>query len=1026
MMYRPSSSVVERLRSLFQKRIGDSAFAVLGDGTGRVEVQGKLGYVYIRFPNGKDENGFATYSSPQMARSANAAYLNFEGAGVYVAYRDNNELEVVSAHYAFIDQAGYDTRTLNPLNQQSRFVYPFQLTYGLANAVATSLTDSFLVTVKWFRHYTGGNTFQAFETPLEADKIDLSSYIPATDMHCYAAVWIDTYTNTAEVTTSTPQALSSPLDDTDIQELVTDRPPDAMPLKAFYLANDQATLKQSADESDLRQHMSVPPVLGFPQTLNTRERVRPNRTFVIPGDSSVGSGSLTLESGARLLRVHKTNLTTTDPTTGDDSADGYSVGSYWFNTSSGALFVATGVTVGAAVWASVTSGMESFTVSADSGTPIAIEDDDNLALVGGDAIGTDTDTPGTVTISLLDNGVTTSKILDAAITAIKLATDAVTTAKIAALAVTTAKINDLAVTAAKIADATITLAKLAVGTPGKLIGFDSSGAAAEIDRVVDDVSATWGEAMTLRAYVYRKPSDGKWYKIDTSDPAKISATRGFVCDLGTSGGTINTEGFVRRMGPLTGFSSLTSGAAVYGSTGGGIVQTEPTAVIDAGPVIISDAGYATSTSAVFVDARRPVIYREHVLSSVNEITTITHHGDSLLARKVIARTYAYDAVLADSYSGTRDLSIDLKGPSGAGGSTPIDTLGGTAYRLGDGGGNDFKQAQQFQLTNAGRFDNVQFTLRTSAGSPTDPVTVSIRTDDGSNKPSTTILWTTTVAVTANTTNTATAVDGPNLAASTPYWVVYEVPAQATNVGYNMDGSSSSVYASGISRSDSSASPGTWTTTNAGDLRMTITVNANPAATAVAQQVSLLSDSVITEVRLWLKRTGTLAGNLTLELAANNAGDPGSTITLGTSQPVAASSVSTSYGWVSFLFPIAIRPTMTATAFYHLKLTTSDSVSSTNYVSWGADIGGTYTWGAAKVLVSSTWTALFGSPCALFEIYKQSTRYTERLKERQWSDSGQGQWALRYGDSSGTNEDTITRLMNVSGVDAEIFYDVEVA
>jgi hypothetical protein len=57
---------------------------------------------------------------------------------------------------------------------------------------------------------------------------------------------------------------------------------------------------------------------------------------------------------AALQELPKVRVTTTDPTTGDDSGDGYAVLSRWINISSGEEFVAVDVTVGAAVWVSTT------------------------------------------------------------------------------------------------------------------------------------------------------------------------------------------------------------------------------------------------------------------------------------------------------------------------------------------------------------------------------------------------------------------------------------------------------------------------------------------------------------------------------------------------------------------------------------------------------------------------------------------------------------------------------------------------
>lgn len=300
MIYSPSNTLLQRVRSLFQKRINDGTFAVLGDADGRVEVPDRIGYVYARFPDGKDANGNALYSTPFIVRSSNAAYPNYAGAGVYVAVGYSGELEIKSAHYPGLDSAGIDTRTLNPLHQQSKWVYPWQLTVGLVRAVGTAATASTLLMVKSFRHYVN-NVFAIAETPLEADKIDVAAYIPAVDEHCYAGIWLDTYLNEFVVTVSTAQSLFTALDATDIAELVDDRPPDAIPLAAKYLANDSGSVTQSVLDVDLRQFLDTPAVWGFPTTIAYQERIQPTRQVVAYDSVSITTGILTVITGGELV-----------------------------------------------------------------------------------------------------------------------------------------------------------------------------------------------------------------------------------------------------------------------------------------------------------------------------------------------------------------------------------------------------------------------------------------------------------------------------------------------------------------------------------------------------------------------------------------------------------------------------------------------------------------------------------------------------------------------------------------------------
>lgn len=411
MMYRPSNTVTERLKKLFKRRIADGEIAYLGDSIlpgARVDVPGRPGYVYVRFPYGRDANGYTLFTPPTMARSSGAAFTNYPGTAVYVAVKYNNELEIVSAHYPSMDRAGINTATLNPLNQQSKFVYPWQLTYGLANAVSTAATSSALVTVKSFLHYVG-NVFQTFQTPLEADKPDLSAYIPGTDEHRLVAIWVDTYTNTAEVTTSVTQPLSEAFNSTDIQELAAGRPPDAMPLKAFVLANGQVKVAQDpSKETDIRQHMAAPHIWGFPNVLTTRERVRPNRTLVTGPYTLSGAGDMAYEAGARHIIVHKNNFVgMAAPDADNDESEDYSVGSLWYDISTGLLYVAEDVTEGAAVWNVVESsavGMTSFGVEGDSGDPFDIEEADTLTFQGANGIVVSTD-DATTTVIIDGSGV---------------------------------------------------------------------------------------------------------------------------------------------------------------------------------------------------------------------------------------------------------------------------------------------------------------------------------------------------------------------------------------------------------------------------------------------------------------------------------------------------------------------------------------------------------------------------------------------------------------------------------------------
>ena len=944
MMYQPSNSIIERLRALFKRRVGDTTVAFLGDSDGagaRIDVPGKTGYVYVRFPNGRSILGGVIYSSPYMVRSAGAAYPRVPGFMVNVGWSDNGELEIKSANHKALDQAGYNTAALNPLDQQSKFVYPWQWTVGLASAVATFLTASTLVTVKSFRHYVA-NRFRTFETPLEADKIDLASFIPAADLQCMAAIWIDTYTNTYTVTASTPQALNVDFDDTDFDELIEGRPADAMPLKAFILANGQIKIMQSPiNETDLRQHLSVPPIWGFPHTLTTIERVRGGYTLVVGPYTASGTGALTPETGGRILNVHKSNVAGSNPTVNDDSDDGYDIGSYWLNSATGILYLLTNATVGAAVWAAVTAGT-GYT------SPLTTKGDVYTRTSSADA-------------------------------------------------------------------------RVAIGTIGQYFTPDTAASTGnKWDYATLDIAVTWGEDVSLSstASVYQKTSDGKWYIANpVSNPPLISSRRGIILSTGASFGAINTAGVVRLRGPASGGSSLLANSPTYLLGAGTIGATPPTVTLDSTLIVVAMMGYALTTNSSYVQPYSTLTYRQYVTMAAGAEIDITHYSD-ITDKSRTARAFAivYDSILAEDYaSSNQDAVLQLKGQSGAGAATSADTAGGTNYGLGDVGGTETRQAQSFTLT-AGQLSQVTFTLRANSGSPSVGITVSVR-DDNAGVPAAATLYSSVVTTpTASAQNTVNISGGPFLSAGT-YWLVLELSAnQSTNVRYNMDGSAGSVYAGGVSKADTVASlpfPGTWGTSNAGDLRTSITTSNVDLYSNIAQGVSHTgTPNVVTSVKLWLRRVGSSSDNLTVSLCADSAGSPGSVITDGTSNAVVMSTLGTSFAYAEFPYSVGARPSLSSGVQYWIKLETTGSASNTVYVEVGTDnTSPSYANGQTKTDTGGTWSATSPASDSIFELYIQNDAFQEQLSIGQWSDPTTGQIGVRYGITFNNATDTQTSFKN---------------
>lgn len=298
-----------------------------------------------------------------------------------------------------------------------------------------------------------------------------------------------------------------------------------------------------------------------------------------------------------------------------------------------------------------------------------------------------------------------------------------------------------------------------------------------------------------------------------------------------------------------------------------------------------------------------------------------------------------------------DTDVELRGHSGAGGST--DTNGtGSNRLLGDSGGVEVWRAQSFQVT-AGILSQIQIAHGANTGSPAGSVTWKIMADNAGN-PTGTQLATGTYTPTASSNNTINVSNGPFLSASTTYWLRLEGAAQGVGIGWGLTSGAASSYANGTAstslNSGSSWTPDSW------DFDMVFVTSAVVVKDKLAQGTMLDEAALVDMVQLRLKKTGTPTGNLTLKIQTDSAGSPsGTPVTNGTSNTVAASTLSSSYGWIDFVF--ALSPTLDANTQYHLVLETADSASNTNYVNWGADASApAYTGGVMKSEQSSSWVA----------------------------------------------------------------------
>jgi hypothetical protein len=528
---------------------------------------------------------------------------------------------------------------------------------------------------------------------------------------------------------------------------------------------------------------------------------------------------------------------------------------------------------------------------------------------------------------------------------------------------------------------------------------------------VTGVDTTAGVSMTALDTAYLNPSDNKIYPIDANAaPAAAGTVRGFVQS------TVSAEAAAVLVvsGILGGFTGLTPYQLVYADTSGDgtYTQTRPAPSLDAGQIAIVQMGIAISATEVFVmpgflDNR--VRYQKRYSPALDETTTIEHGRNLSGFGRKYAAYVTQQLTLTEYGSANQDSDVQLQGQNYAGETESSGAQTGSFSAIGDSGGSEFRSAQSFQLANGGRLSQFKFTLVASGGSPVGDMGWQIRTDSGGSGPTnagTSVLASGTIpnaSVVPSAVNTVNVTNGPVLSPSTTYWIVLIAnSAQSSNVAWRWDADTTPTYADGQGAFSSNA--GTSWTQDGRDHTFEVTVAAITANDKLSQGIQISSVDTAQSVKLWLKKVGSPTGNLTVKIQTDNAGSPsGTTITNGTSNTVAASSLATSYGWITFTF--STPPSLSAGTQYHIVLETADSQSNTNYVVWGADGSSpSYSSGDMKRERSAVWSS--EAKDASFQVVGDGVDYINPVMVDWWS-STKADLVAQAGDSGGSNVATNT-------------------
>jgi hypothetical protein len=274
-----------RLRRGNRKR--GNRIGILGDGVGNLYAD-QPGLYWAYWSGGRDANGNTSIGQVFRVRPGSANYIPQAGRAVKIGLDEEGQLEVKGAVFADMLNADLDPRGLNPNDPFRQFIYTPNIVTFRSDSVATAEDEALLVNLDQLFYVDAYGQWLQWNGTAVGTHLDLTSYVPDTDLHCYALVYLRTFENTPAVAVSTAQSLFTPLDFTDIQEAFDAADPESLPSRVYTLANNQDTLIASpVHDIDLRQWVNVPARLGNPNPIRRKERVRAEHQLVYHGTLTI-------------------------------------------------------------------------------------------------------------------------------------------------------------------------------------------------------------------------------------------------------------------------------------------------------------------------------------------------------------------------------------------------------------------------------------------------------------------------------------------------------------------------------------------------------------------------------------------------------------------------------------------------------------------------------------------------------------------------------------------------------------------
>jgi len=300
-LIRPSITL-DRLKRKYRRSQGENGTTYLAKVSGSVYGT-KLGYFWVHDPTGTVNEAPTTYGAPYQLPILPGAQIDPRPDLKVETIVQNGKRYVARMAFDELARMGYDPHQTNQLDPRLRYILIEHLSNLQSFPDGSGLTVRVMPAI--YGKSDGDYAIYAGEKG-----IDLTSYIPSTDMQVIVCLWLDVTDNSITITDSTELSRDTnlKLDPTTsltyINECAAAAPYGAIGVTSYILFDDTTTITVLNKFHDLRGIIGTrgSGAIGYPNPVTSALSIADGYTLLVYDDLAISAGGeIDIGEGSELI-----------------------------------------------------------------------------------------------------------------------------------------------------------------------------------------------------------------------------------------------------------------------------------------------------------------------------------------------------------------------------------------------------------------------------------------------------------------------------------------------------------------------------------------------------------------------------------------------------------------------------------------------------------------------------------------------------------------------------------------------------